>query len=94
MCRQLHEYASQTPILFYSGNAFQRDKEKAQAAGASDYLTKPYIGDLAATISLAVKMSKESIANIPDNSFLESQKIDEVQILQNVFERLTLTNRT
>ena len=93
LCRQLHEYDSHTPILFYSCNAFETDKQEGMAAGASGYLTKPYFGDLAATVLLTVKMSRKSIAEIPHKTFLESQKKDEAQILQNVFENLKLPNR-
>jgi len=50
LCRRLREYASHTPILIYSGNAFETDKRNGLAAGANEYLTKPYLGDLAATI--------------------------------------------
>ncbi|HEX8568085.1 MAG TPA: response regulator [Pyrinomonadaceae bacterium] len=50
LCRRLREYDSRTPILIYSGKAFETDKRNGLAAGANDYLTKPYQGDLCATI--------------------------------------------
>src|SRR6266478_9219392 len=34
LCRKLREFDSTTPILFYSGAAFERDKQQAFAAGA------------------------------------------------------------
>lgn len=50
LCRRLREYAPHTPILIYSGNVYESDKKNGLAAGASDYLTKPYLADLAVTI--------------------------------------------
>jgi DNA-binding response OmpR family regulator len=50
LCRRLRAFAPLAPILFYSGNAYEADRQKGLAAGASDYLTKPYMADLAATI--------------------------------------------
>src|SRR6266446_4220751 len=41
LCRKLREFDSWTPILFYSGAAFERDKQQAFAAGAQGYLVKP-----------------------------------------------------
>ena len=41
LCRKLREFDRRTPILFYSGAAFERDKQDAFAAGAQGYLVKP-----------------------------------------------------
>ena len=41
LCKQLREFDTWTPILFYSGAAFERDKRQAFAAGAQGYLVKP-----------------------------------------------------
>ena len=41
LCRQLRRLTPQTPILFFSAQAFGRDRERALAAGASAYLVKP-----------------------------------------------------
>lgn len=59
LCRRLREYAPHTPILIYSCNAYEADKKNGLAAGASDYLTKPYIGDLAATIRHNIEQPKK-----------------------------------
>jgi DNA-binding response OmpR family regulator len=41
LCRELRSFDPQTPILFYSGAAFEADKESALKNGAQSYLTKP-----------------------------------------------------
>ena len=41
LCKKLREFDTWTPILFYSGAAFERDKQQAFAAGAQGYLVKP-----------------------------------------------------
>ena len=41
LCRRLREFDSATPVLFYSGAAYERDIREAIAAGAQGYITKP-----------------------------------------------------
>ena len=41
LCKRLRELTPATPILFFSAQAFARDRERAMKAGASAYLTKP-----------------------------------------------------
>jgi len=41
LCKKLREFDTWTPILFYSGAAFERDKQMAFAAGAQGHLVKP-----------------------------------------------------
>ncbi|HEV2826766.1 MAG TPA: response regulator [Pyrinomonadaceae bacterium] len=40
-CRRIRELDSETPILFYSGAAYDADKQKGIAAGANAYVAKP-----------------------------------------------------
>jgi len=49
-CRQIREVDSRTPILFYSGAAYDADKEKAFAAGASAFVSKPDVEGLIETM--------------------------------------------
>ena len=49
-CRQLRGSDSHTPILFYSGAAYQADKQKGIAAGANGYVIKPNVEGLIETI--------------------------------------------
>ena len=41
LCKRLRELTPETPILFFSARAFERDRDRAFKAGASAYLTKP-----------------------------------------------------
>lgn len=41
LCRRLRAMTPETPILFFSAQAFRHDRERALEAGATAYLTKP-----------------------------------------------------
>ena len=41
LCKALRELSPWTPVLFYSGAAYESDKQQALAAGAQAYLIKP-----------------------------------------------------
>jgi DNA-binding response OmpR family regulator len=41
LCKRLRQLTPETPILFFSAQAFRRDREMALEAGASAYLVKP-----------------------------------------------------
>src|SRR6185295_8944641 len=43
LCRRLRTFDSHTPILFFSGAAYEADKKKGFEAGADDYVVKPNI---------------------------------------------------
>ncbi|HKO97801.1 MAG TPA: response regulator [Pyrinomonadaceae bacterium] len=45
LTEKLRSFDMKTPILFYSGAAFETDKEAALSAGAQGYLVKPAGGD-------------------------------------------------
>jgi len=50
LCQKLREYHPQTPIVFYTADAFEWDKQKGLAAGADAYLVKPNVDTIAPTI--------------------------------------------
>ncbi len=60
LCKQIHEFSPQTPIVFYSGNAGEPDKANGLAAGADAYLVKPDSDTVAATIFRLLKQSTKS----------------------------------
>ena len=41
LCKQLRALTPETPILFFSTAALERDRQQGLAAGAAAYLTKP-----------------------------------------------------
>lgn len=45
LTQKLREFDIKTPILFYSGAAYEADKEAAYVSGAQGYLVKPADGD-------------------------------------------------
>ncbi len=45
LCKKIREFDKKTPILFYSGAAYDSDKQRAKDAGAQGYLIKPVLGD-------------------------------------------------
>jgi DNA-binding response OmpR family regulator len=45
LCEALRKFDETTPILFYSGAAYEKDKEAARLAGAQGYLVKPADSD-------------------------------------------------
>src|SRR4051794_21344368 len=53
LCRKIRDGDAKTPIVFYSGAAYDTDKQEALAAGAQVYLVKP------ADISLLVATIRE-----------------------------------
>ena len=59
LCRAIREFDAKTPILFYSGAAYENDKENARASGAQGYLVKPVsCDDLVAEVVRLISESK------------------------------------
>lgn len=63
LCQKLRELKPQTPIVFYSGDAYESDIQKGFGAGANAYLTKPHVETVAPTIFQLVKQNSESLLN-------------------------------
>ena len=51
LCRRMREVDPHTPILFFSGAAYEADKKRAIDAGANAYVTKPDLEGLVGSIS-------------------------------------------
>lgn len=61
LCRQIRARDTKTPILFYSGAAYDTDKQKGIAAGANGYITKPNVDTLVRTmLSLTSRFSADT----------------------------------
>ncbi len=64
LCKELRMFDSTTPILFYSGAAYDKDKMQALKCGAQGYLTKPADGDeLVAEVLRLIAASRSPRAN-------------------------------
>ncbi len=46
LCRKIREFDPHTPIIFYSGAAFNSDKDEALYVGAQVFVAKPYVEEL------------------------------------------------
>lgn len=62
LCRRMRTLDAHTPVLFYSGAAFDDDKKRAIDAGANAYVTKPDIDGLLRRITELVSMAKCVVA--------------------------------
>ena len=61
LCGWLRKFDNDTPILFFSGAAYDQDKRAALAAGAQGYLTKPADNDnLIEEVSRLISDSRRS----------------------------------
>jgi DNA-binding response OmpR family regulator len=58
LCEQIREFDSHTPVVFFSGAAYEQDKEKALAAGAQAYITKP------AAMEEVIRVIRNAITNV------------------------------
>lgn len=41
LCRRIRALAPDLPVVFYSGHAYETDRQQGLAAGAQEYLIKP-----------------------------------------------------
>jgi DNA-binding response OmpR family regulator len=61
LCRQVREFDQCTPILFYSGAAYETDKKLALSSGAQAYLVKPVdISELLHVIKTLMTKERDS----------------------------------
>ena len=64
LCRRLRAIDQQTPILFFSGAAFETDKKKGIEAGANAYVIKPDLDGLISNIKQFVHQTESPSAKI------------------------------
>ena len=63
LCRRMREADPHTPILFFSGAAYEADKKRAIEAGANDYVIKPDLEGLVGSITLFVSHAAYATAS-------------------------------
>jgi DNA-binding response OmpR family regulator len=51
LCRKILLSKPHTPVIFYSGDAAEKDKKLGLELGAKDYLTKPHFDSLTMAVS-------------------------------------------
>jgi CheY-like chemotaxis protein len=62
LCRKIREFDPHTPIIFYSGAAFDSDKEEALYAGAQAFVAKPFVEKLVETVHHLLTDQQETAA--------------------------------
>ncbi len=64
LCRRMRAFDPHTPILFFSGAAFDADKERGLEAGANAYVIKPDIDGLVGSIRQFVFHAESGTAQV------------------------------
>jgi two-component system catabolic regulation response regulator CreB len=62
LCRRMRDFDSHTPILFFSGAAFDVDKKRGIDAGANAYVIKPDVDGLVGSITQLVFRAESAAA--------------------------------
>ena len=72
LCRELRSFDTKTPVLFYSGAAYEKDKTEAYASGAQGYLVKPVDNqELVAEVRRLISQSQKKRATQPSEASRE-----------------------
>jgi DNA-binding response OmpR family regulator len=64
LCRQMRALDPHTPILFFSGAAYEADKKRGIEAGANAYVVKPDVDGLVGSITQLVSNVEGAMAKI------------------------------
>jgi CheY-like chemotaxis protein len=64
LCRRTRLFDPHTPILFFSGAAYEADKRQGIEAGANAYVTKPDVEDLLTNITRLICYAENTPADI------------------------------
>jgi two-component system OmpR family response regulator len=62
LCRRMRDFDPHTPILFFSGAAYEADKKRGIEAGANAYVIKPDLAGLVGSITQFVSHAKSVAA--------------------------------
>jgi DNA-binding response OmpR family regulator len=60
LCREIREVEPYTPILFFSGAAYEADRMRGIAAGANGYVIKPDIYSLLRGVEYLLRLAQSS----------------------------------
>jgi len=64
LCRRIRDFDPETPILFFSGAAYEADKRRGIEAGANAYVIKPDLDGLLESIKQFVSHEESATAKI------------------------------
>jgi len=64
LCRRMRAVDQHTPILFFSGAAYETDKKRGIQAGANAYVVKPNVNGLIESITRLVSEAESATAKI------------------------------
>jgi DNA-binding response OmpR family regulator len=64
LCRRMRDLNPDTPILFFSGAAYETDKKKGIEAGANAYVIKPDLAGLIGNITRFVSQAENATAKV------------------------------
>jgi DNA-binding response OmpR family regulator len=64
LCRRIRDFDPDTPILFFSGAAYEADKKRGIEAGANAYVIKPDIDGLLGSVKQFVSPGECATAKI------------------------------
>jgi DNA-binding response OmpR family regulator len=62
LCRRMRDLDPHTPILFFSGAAYETDKQRGIEAGANAYVIKPDLDGLLGSITQFVPHAESAVA--------------------------------
>ena len=65
LCRRMRAFDPHTPILFFSGAAYEADKEKGIEAGADAYVVKPDLDNLVGSIKRLIEPESPTANILP-----------------------------
>jgi DNA-binding response OmpR family regulator len=64
LCRRMRDFDPDTPILFFSGAAYETDKKRGIEAGANAYVIKPDLDGLLGSIKQFVSRAESAVGQI------------------------------